>query len=299
MIKLNGLHLLLTYQCTFECEHCFVWGSPWQTGMMTIDTIRHILNQAREAESVQWIYFEGGEPFLYYQTMLAGINNAIDLGFKVGIVTNSYWATSVEDALLWLAPLVGKVQDFTISSDLFHFSDKVSQQSKYVTRAAKQLNIPLGIICIEQQEAQGLSSVGQIPPEAASIMYRGRAVEKLASKTALFPSAIYSNCPHENLADPGRVHVDPFGNLHICQGISLGNIFTSKIKEICEAFDPYTHPIIGALLKGGPYNLINQYHIPATENYADACHLCYEARKYLRNQFPDTLGPDQMYGVPL
>jgi len=201
MLKLNGLHLLLTYQCTFECEHCFAWGSPWQTGTMTIDTIRTILNQAKETASVEWIYFEGGEPFLYYQSMLAGIKNAIELGFKVGVVTNSYWAISEEDALLWLSPLAGKVQNLTISSDLFHFSEKVSQQSKYVTRAADQLNIPLSIICIEQPEIHGASSIGQIPSEATSIMYRGRAAEKLALKTSLYPSAVFSNCPHENLVD--------------------------------------------------------------------------------------------------
>jgi hypothetical protein len=299
MLKLNGLHLLLTYQCTFECDHCFVWGSPWQTGTMTIDTIRTILNQAKETTSMEWIYFEGGEPFLYYQTMLAGINAAFDRGFKIGIVTNSYWASSEEDALLWLTPLVGKVQDLTISSDLFHFSEKVSQQSKYVTRAAEILNIPLGIICIEQPEIQGVSSIGQIPPEAASIMYRGRAAEKLASKTTSYPAALFSKCPHENLVDPGRVHIDSLGNMHICQGISLGNIFTSSINEICDAFEPYAHPIIRVLLEGGPYNLLKQYDIPDTSNYADACQLCYEARKLLRSQFPEILGPDQMYGVPV
>jgi hypothetical protein len=264
---------------------------------MTIDTIRSILKQAKETNSIGWIYFEGGEPFLYYQTMLAGIDIAFDLGFKVGIVTNSYWSTSVEDALLWLSPLAGKVQDLTISSDLFHFSEKVSQQSKYVTQAAEQLNIPLGVICIEQPELQGISTIGQIPSEAASIMFRGRAVEKLAPKVTLFPATKFIECPHENLADPGRVHVDPFGNLHICQGISLGNIFISSINEICEVFDPNTHPIIEALINGGPYNLLKQYSIPEGEKYADACHLCYEVRKYLRAQFPDILGPDQMYGV--
>ena len=31
-MKLTGLHLLLTYQCVLECDHCFVWGSPWQKG---------------------------------------------------------------------------------------------------------------------------------------------------------------------------------------------------------------------------------------------------------------------------
>jgi len=296
-MKLNGLHLLLTYQCTFECDHCFVWGSPWQSGTMTIDTIRKILDQAKETCSVGWIYFEGGEPFLYYQTMVAGINTAKELGFKVGIVTNSYWATSEEDALLWLSPLVGKVQDLTISSDLFHFTEKVSQQSKYVTRIAEQLNIPLGIICIEQPENPGVSSIGQIPSEAASIMYRGRAVDKLAPHATLFPAEVFSTCPHENLADPGRVHIDPFGNLHICQGLSLGNIFTSSIKEICDDFDPHTHPIIGPLLAGGPYKLSTINNIPISRNYADACHFCYEARKYLRDQYTDILTPDQMYGI--
>jgi hypothetical protein len=296
-MELSGLHLLITYQCTFECDHCFAWGSPWQTGTMTIENVRSILKQAKEAGFVKWIYFEGGEPFLYYQTMLAGVNEAYNLGFKIGIVTNSYWATSEEDTLLWLSPLVEKIQDLSISSDLFHFDEKISQQSQYVTRVAEQLNIPLGVICIEQPENQGVSTVGQIPPESASIMYRGRAVEKLLSKTALYPAVLYNKCPHEDLRDPGRVHVDPFGNLHICQGISIGNLFTTSLREICDLFDPDAHPIIGPLLSGGPVCLAERYDILVSENYADACHMCYEVRKSLRCKFTEILRPDQMYGV--
>jgi len=297
MIKLNGLHLLLSYQCTFECDHCFVWGSPFQSGTMTIDTIRQILIQAKETDSIQWIYFEGGEPFLYYQVMVAGIDEAVKFGFKVGIVTNSYWATTEEDAYLWLSPLVGKVQDLSISSDLFHFNEKVSQQSRNVTHVAEQLNIPLGVICIEQPENQGVSSIGQIPPEAASVMYRGRAAEKLTPKAVLHPVESMIECPHENLTDPGRVHIDPFGNMHICQGISIGNILTSSINDICLNYNPSRDPILGPLTDGGPFNLARNYHLTCADKYADACHLCYEARKMLREQFPNILLPDQMYGV--
>ena len=297
MIKLNGLHLLITYQCTFECDHCFVWGSPFQRGTMTLETIRLILNQAKDASSVEWIYFEGGEPFLYYQVMLAGIDRAIELGFKVGIVTNSYWATSEEDACLWLEPLVGKVQDLSISSDLFHYSENISQQSKHVTQVANQLKIPLGIICIEQPENPSVSSIGQITSEPSSLMYRGRAAAQLVEKALLHSTVNLIECPHENLKDPGRVHIDPLGNIHICQGISIGNIFTTTIRKICDNFNPTDHPIIGPLLSGGPLNLAEQYQISSAEAYADACHLCYETRKLLRNQFPDTILPDQMYGV--
>jgi len=265
---------------------------------MTIKVIREILEQAKQAESVEWIYFEGGEPFLYYQTMLAGIHEAVKYGFKVGIVTNSYWATSEEDALLCLNPLVGKIHDLTISSDLFHFTEKESRQSKIVMRVADQLKIQVGVICIELPEKQGVSTIGQIPPESASIMYRGRAAVKLAPIATLYPSSLFTTCPHENLEDPGRVHIDPLGNLHICQGIIIGNLFKMPLKDICESYIPSDHPIISPLLKGGPLQLIEQYSLSHSDYYADACHLCYESRILLRKRFPDILGPDQMYCVP-
>ena len=56
-------------------------------------------------------------------------------------------------------------------------------------------------------------------------MYRGRAVRKLVPKAALHNWELFTTCPHEDLREPGRSHLDPLGNLHICQGISLGNVF--------------------------------------------------------------------------
>jgi hypothetical protein len=95
------------------------------------------------------------------------------------------------------------------------------------------------------------------------------------------------------------VHLDPFGNLHVCQGILLGNLFQTPLKAICETYDPEVHPVIGPLLQGGPAQLARIHGLAPEANslYADACHLCYETRRRLRNQFPEALGPDMMYGV--
>ena len=60
---LSELHLLLSYQCNYECDHCFVWSGPSVDGTMTLDTIDHILNEAEQLGTIRWIYFEGGEPF--------------------------------------------------------------------------------------------------------------------------------------------------------------------------------------------------------------------------------------------
>ena len=129
-------------------------------------------------------------------------------------------------------------------------------------------------------------------------MYRGRAAEKLVAQAARRPWTQFTECPHEDLREPGRVHLDPFGHLHICQGISLGNLFRVPLSEICETYNADMHPITGPLLEGGPAALVSRYELPHSESYADACHLCYEARRELRPRFPEILGPDQMYGVP-
>jgi hypothetical protein len=297
-MQLTGLHLLLSYQCTFECDHCFVWGSPWQNGTMTLEDIEFILQAAKSVPEITSIYFEGGEPFLYYAVLIEGVKRAVEMGFEVGIVSNAYWANSPQDAETCLRPLKGFVEDLTVSSDLFHYSEKLSHQAQNAQEAAIRLGIPTGMISIAKPENPvGMDQIGQIPEGDSGVMYRGRAAEKLAPAAPQHPWHTFNACPYEDLVDPGRVHVDPLGNLHICQGISLGNLFGTSIQGICERYDPETHPIVGPILQGGPAQLVQDYRLTHDETYADACHLCYQARSALRTQYPEILRPDQMYGV--
>jgi MoaA/NifB/PqqE/SkfB family radical SAM enzyme len=294
-MQLSGLHILLTYQCTCECDHCFVWGSPWQTGTLTFEQIEQILRQAQEA-GITSIYFEGGEPFLYYPILVQAVRKAADMGFSVGIVSNAYWANSVADAEEWLRPFAGRLADFTVSSDLFHCSETMGERPQNALVAAKWLNIPTGMISVTQPDAEARQSQGQIEEESA-VMYRGRAAVKLVGRATGQPWEGLDTCPHEDLHEPGRIHLDPLGNLHICQGIAIGNLFEKPLKQICEEYEPEAHPICGPLLEGGPAALVTEYNLPHESTYADACHLWYAARTALRPRFPDCLGPDQMYGA--
>lgn len=297
-MELTGLHILLTYQCNFECAHCFVWGSPEQTGTLTLSQLDDIFDQAEAVGSVKSIYFEGGEPFLYYPILARGIKDAHERGFSVGLVSNSYWATTQEDAIAWLQPFAGLLEDLSVSSDLFHYDEMLSQQAKNACQAADELGIPIGTISIAQPEDEDAEKViGQLPLEESGVMFRGRAAEKLTGKVRLLPWTEFSECPYEDLIEPGRVHLDPLGELHICQGISIGNLFERPLKEICASYDPHQHPITGPLNSAGPAELVRRYDLPHQERYADACHLCYSARLALRDQFPQHLAPDQAYGV--
>ena len=297
-MKLTGLHLLLTLRCTLACDHCFVWGSPQQTAAMTCTDVQRILAEAVDAGGIQWIHFEGGEPFLHPDLLLAGVREASRLGFQAGIVTNCFWAVDLESARNALRPFAGALNRLSVSVDAMHWDDDFHRRAEAVTMAAQELGIPVSPLDVARP-ATACAPAGpdELPPAESSIMYRGRAAVRLAPFAARHAWERYTACPHENLREPARVHVDPYGNLHICQGIVIGNLFRTPLREIQAACAVERHPITGPLVEGGPAELIRRYNPPHDAGYVDACHACYEARRALRGRFPAVLVPDEMYGA--
>ncbi len=294
-MRLSGLHFLLSYQCTGECDHCFAWGSPRQRGTMTLEQIEGWLGEARDMGSVSSVYFEGGEPFLFHPILVMAVNRAKEMGFSVGIVSNAYWATSHEDALAWLSPMASSLDELSISSDLFHCAKKDEGRAECAASAARELGLSMGTISIaDPAEAEGRQ--GMLPEGDSAVMFRGRAAVTLAPDAPKRPWREFATCPHEDLREPGRLHVDALGHLHICQGLSAGRAVKGALKGICEGFDPEGDPIIGPLLAGGPAELARRHAMEPKAMYADACHLCYELRDTLRERFPEILAPPAMYG---
>jgi len=297
-MKITGLHFLLTYQCIYECDHCFIWGSPRQTGVMSTEQVQSYLRQARDTKTVDWIYFEGGEPFLYYPVLMRGVQLATSMGFHVGIVTNAFWAINKIDALTWLKPFADMVEDLSISCDQYHDCNEESGLAQNALSAAEQLNIPVGLIKIAQPEQMHAEKrEGQLPDGESQVMFRGRAAAKLADRFGHKPWSEFDSCVNEDLREPGRVHVDPFGNIHVCQGIVIGNLNEKSLQSSCDEYKPDAHPIVGPLLAGGPAGLVKHYGLSHQKSYADACHLCYEARASLRERYPAVLAPPNMYGA--
>ncbi len=80
---LKGIHFLLTYTCNYACDHYFLYCSPNSKGTFTLAQINAVLNEALKIGTVEWIFFEGGEPFLYYPIMLEGLKLANEMGFLI------------------------------------------------------------------------------------------------------------------------------------------------------------------------------------------------------------------------
>jgi hypothetical protein len=297
---LTGIHILMTYKCTLECEHCFVYASPHSPGVITLLKIKDLIQEARKLEYIEWIYFEGGEPLLFYPILIEGIKFAKSNNFKVGLVTNAYGAISDEDAELWFRPFAELGVDYiNISDDQYHYEEEQSP-AKTGVAAARKLGLSIDPICIKKPFVEALPGEGLhkgAPVIGGGAMFRGRAAEKLIDGLPRRPGAQLVKCPYEDLQSPERLHVDPYGHVHLCQGLSMGNAFSHPLSSLVSQYDASAHPIAGPLVQGGPAELARRYEVSLDGDYVDECHYCYLVRRALLDTFPEYLTPRQVYGL--
>ncbi|MCK5340620.1 MAG: hypothetical protein KAJ60_06070, partial [Desulfobulbaceae bacterium] len=259
------------------------------------------MNESNKIGTVDWIYYEGGEPFLFFPLLTESIKRAEKMNFKVGVVTNAYSALADEDAELWLRPLAEAGLSFiNISNDSLHYSDEESTPASIAIRVAKRLGIETAPICIDKPKVelqQGEGGEKGRPVVGGHVKFRGRAVEKLVQNLPLRPREQLCECPYEDLVSPSRVHIDAYGNVQICQGISIGNCWKTPLSELIINYAAEKHPICGPLIRGGPIRLVEEYGLDLKDEYVDECHLCYAARVALLNKFSEHLAPRQAYGL--
>ena len=177
---MTGIHFLLTYTCVYECDHCFLYCSPRFDGTFTLEQLRQVFAEIDKMPDIDNVYFEGGEPFLYYPLMMEGLKMAEARGLKAGIVSNSYWGLSKETAKLYLEP-IARFKDISISlsDDQFHFSEE-DNAAKKVLAAALELGMEASSICIEKPSIEGGDPGGiakGAPVVGGGVKFRGRAAD--------------------------------------------------------------------------------------------------------------------------
>jgi len=296
---ITGLHILLTYTCPYECDHCFLYCSPERTGVFNLAQLKGLIKVAKKIKNIRSISFEGGEPFLYYALLKEGIRLVTKAGFSTAVETNCYWATGIEDAKLWLKPLQkAGLKTIEPGDDPFHHNSDDKSPGQMAAQAAKELGMTVNTICVDKPSVSRKDdhTKGE-PVYEGGPKLRGRAVEKLITDLPTRPWSELRECKMEDLENPGRVHIDPFGNVHICQGLSIGNYLETSLARVISNYDPETHPICKPLLKGGPAALAQEYNLHHDDQYVDECHFCSDLCKHLADKFPNHLAPRQIFGL--
>ena len=100
--------------------------------------------------------------------------------------------------------------------------------------------------------------------------------------------------------NPAMVWIDPYGNVMICYGIIIGNVYEKPFSEIIQEYKPENYPLLESLAKEGPQGLFRkaeQLGMDHSSGFYDECDLCYQSRSFLRCRFPEVLGPSECYPV--
>ncbi len=94
-------------RCNVRCAHCVATEETPDAHKMELDQAKEIIHALARA-GVGGISFSAGEPFLYFQEVVELVELCRQLGIYTRVVTNSYWAKSVEAADSLVAELKGK-----------------------------------------------------------------------------------------------------------------------------------------------------------------------------------------------
>jgi hypothetical protein len=287
---------------------------------MTVAEVEGYLTAVAD-QPLEGILLFGGEPFLTYDLLRASIPLAASLARQVYVFTNGSWATDPDTARRRLAGLQEAGLDYILFSvDAFHQAHVPLERIAIGIEAARDLGystINVDNRCLGEPATDNahnrrtqadMARLAELCDLTDVTIYQGpaRMVGRAADElTHHLPAqqVVADHCPLPDylggdLRAPTGIEIHPGGWVNFCAGLALGCIRERPLDRILANYDPNAHPIIRVLAAEGPAGLLRlaqgQGYAPA-DGYVDGCHLCYEARRFLRPVYPGHLAPAHPY----
>jgi pyruvate-formate lyase-activating enzyme len=136
--SLTGIHFLITYGCSAECDHCFIWGSPRRDAHMTAEQIEPFLDEIVSLGTVTDVCAEGGEPFTRYDVMMRFLRAAKERGLNAGALTNAFWVRSREHAEKRVTELMAAgLSNLGVSTDEWHRKSVPAERADTLARGLR------------------------------------------------------------------------------------------------------------------------------------------------------------------
>lgn len=104
--KVTTATIVTTDRCTAQCKECCFQCSPQKMNTLSLYDIKTFISRVIENfRDVKSIAFTGGECTLLKDDLLAAISFCNSLGLRTRIVTNGWWAESMQKASLYIKKL--------------------------------------------------------------------------------------------------------------------------------------------------------------------------------------------------
>ena len=318
--------LILSYQCSNNCQHCLYACSPqWKEWISKEDLLLILDNIQQNSQYLTGIHIAGGEAFLNPDLLQFAIEEAVKRDIPIEYVeTNAFWAWEDDktEAVLIRMREAG-LRSLLVSVSPFHLefispertkrAIRIGQKvfgpgnvliyTRYFYEQFEELDETLEIPFEDYVEAVGQEDAAMTIASEYSLIPNGRAATRLAPLFNKQPAAAFfrDTCRKE-LSNPHHIHIDCYGNYiaGLCAGISLGD--GKNLSELYRGIDLSRKPLITHLLEGGVESLYRwavETHgfREDSEGYIAKCHLCLSIRKFLVDEGCsfEELAPRQFY----
>jgi hypothetical protein len=302
--------LILSYQCSNQCQHCLYASSPsWRDWISEADAGRILSSIQKHSQYLTGIHLAGGEPMLKPDLVISVIKKAVELDLPIDYVeTNAFWCWNDEKTWSVFQRLKeAGLRAVLVSCSPFHLEfipmEKV-QRAIHVGRKVFGSNGVLIYTSYFYQQLQQLAPKQTLPledyieavgSERASLAFsteyglipNGRAATRLHHLFQHYDVSHFSGetCKCE-LSSPHHIHIDLYGNYiaGLCGGITIGDGY--NLDQLYCGVDLSTKPVLRRLVEGGVDALyrwaVEEYDFKADpEGYIAKCHLCLDIRRYL------------------
>lgn len=311
--------ILLTYACNAACADCYENSGPRKRGVLPLEDLREYLRELKRLGFTgHTLHFAGGEPFYHYRHLIGCFEVAEQEGMlPLGkLETNAFWCKNDELVRERLAE-IGRfgIDMLMVSCDVFHQEFIPFERVQRAVRIGREVLGDTRVRVSVPEFFRDPIEVAGMTQERKLAVFRdvarrgrwrmvGRAASQLSSLVENFPLDAFAgrHCARE-LLRKGSIHIDPHGNVFpsVCAGIVAGNARRRPLSEIHATFDYRERPMLRMLVEEGPVPLMQEaifLGLPErADGYASKCHVCFEARRFLRERglHEGEIGPPEIY----
>lgn len=320
MIKLTGITWITTYRCNLACDHCF-FDTGGKNVYMAPELVDRVLDGFQYGKQMFWQHLSGGEIFLDREKLFEIIKRIRKYVQKdLGISTNGFWASDEELVKNTVDKLVEfGVNGIAVSIDYYHQQQMPVDGPKNLIHAIDKSGLKAHTYLMGARlnnDVDFSEKINSISDNLVAIADQGfgiplaYAFERSIGKGSLINKPKKKNIPDKKCTalntclgerspfNPAMVWIDPYGNVMICYGLVIGNVFKKSFNEIIETYTSEENIILDRLARSGPkglYALAKENGIEVPDEFYDECDLCYQCRSALKKYYPEILAPGECY----
>mgnify|MGYP001361132397 CR=1 FL=1 len=286
----GGIYLSPTTRCNARCRHCITREEDLVFIDADFNKVMDWIDQIHEC-GINGLHFVGGEPFLVRDHLTRYIQKASELGIYTSVVTNAYWAKTLEDGIAVLKEMPG-LDIIIISSDKYHLEFIDSQTVINAIEAGLATNkfVVMNTTYVEKSELNEIQELYKAYKDTIifqvvkAMPFPGPDAEKIVH----YP---YFQMPNRvpKFCGIGNYFIDANGAVYACcQGsrsentkyLMLGDLNQERLPDMDKRLKQ--NPVYRYIKKHGPRGLVTYF---ADSKYADAlyhkefagaCDICHE-----------------------